>query len=64
MGQCFCTALCQLEKHPNPKTLTEREESVRRKKGVKIAPEPTSSDSERYSSAFRHQSLAMWTCRV
>jgi len=49
MGQCFCTALCQLEKYPNPKALTEKE-SVRSKKGMKTAPEPSDSESERYNS--------------
>lgn len=57
MGQCFCTALCQLEKHPNPKALTEKE-SVRSKKGMKTAPEPSDSESERYNNiAWRKPSL-------
>lgn len=57
MGQCFCIALCQLEKHPNPKALTEKD-SVRSKKGMKTAPEPSDSESERYNSiAWRKPSL-------
>ena len=55
MGQCFCTALFQLEKHPNPKALTEKE-SVRSKKGMKTAPEPSDSESERYNRPLSQHS--------